>query len=332
MATCKNQKYVGRDVVLEYHIGCGDQLPAETDWKRFAALRTKEFTLEWETADTTADDSVGALRENIATFQTLSISGDGTAKASGTGSENLIEITKHVARPDATGGQPVAWMRMTFPDLTFTAFMLVSNMSRSAPFDDVVTFSLEASATGSDYGLIVEDTPNPDAEDPTSVEVIPSTLSLTVGQSFDAEAVVMPVGASQSLRWTSSNPAMATVNQVTGQITAVTAGSVTITAASSVAPAVTNTIALTVVPLVQAINVSPTSVSVDEGATQALTASVSPSGAASGLVYESAAPAVATVSNVGLVTGVTEGTTTVKITSAARPSVSVTVPVTVTAP
>jgi len=89
---------------------------------------------------------------------------------------------------------------------------------------------------------------------------------------------------------------------------------------------------VTVVPLVQAINVSPTSVSVDEGATQALTASVSPSGAASGLVYESASPAVATLGNVGLVTGVAEGTTTVKITSAARPSVSVTVPVTVTAP
>ena len=72
--------------------------------------------------------------------------------------------------------------------------------------------------------------------------------------------------------------------------------------------------------------------SVEEGATQSLTASVSPTGAAPGLVYESAAPAVATVSNVGLVTGVAEGSTSIKITSAARPSVSVTVPVTVTAP
>ncbi|MEN1529755.1 hypothetical protein AAIJ07_31525 [Pseudomonas aeruginosa] len=38
------------------------------------------------------------------------------------------------------------------------------------------------------------------------------------------------------------------------------------------------------------------------------------------------------MSSTGLVTGVDVGTTTVKITSAARPSVSVTVPVTVTAP
>src|SRR5690606_16413614 len=121
------------------------------DWKRFGSMRTKEFTLEWDTTDATADDSVGALRENLATFQSLTISGDGTAKASGAGAQNLIDLTKHVANPLATSGQPVAWLRMTFPDLTFTAFMLVSSMSRSAPFDDVVTYSFEASATASDF-------------------------------------------------------------------------------------------------------------------------------------------------------------------------------------
>lgn len=152
-------KYVGRDVVLEYAIAEGDAVPLEAAWKRFGSLRTKEFGLEWETTDGTADDSVGALRENLATFQTLSISGDGVCKASGAGAANLIELTKHVANPTATDGQPVAWIRMTFPDLTFTAFMIITNMSRSAPYDDVVTFSLEASATASDFGLIVEDTP-----------------------------------------------------------------------------------------------------------------------------------------------------------------------------
>lgn len=160
---CNKTKYVGRDVVLEYSIGCGDEMPLAADWKAFGSLRTKEFSLEWESTDATADDSVGALRENLATFQTLSISGDGVCKAGGAGSANLIELTKHVANPAATGGQPVAWVRMTFPDLTFTAFMIVTNMSRSAPHDDVVTFSFEASATASDFGLVVEDTPDPDA-------------------------------------------------------------------------------------------------------------------------------------------------------------------------
>jgi len=95
-------------------------------------MRTKEFTLEWETTDATADDSVGSLRENLATFQTLSISGDGTLKVSGSGAANLLEVTKHVANPVATDGQPTMWMRMTFPDITFIAYMLMSSMSRSA--------------------------------------------------------------------------------------------------------------------------------------------------------------------------------------------------------
>lgn len=156
---CEMQKFVGRDVVMEYAIGCADEQPLEAEWKRFGSMRAKEFNLEWETADATADDSVGSLRENLATFQTLSISGDGTVKASGDGAANLIALTKHVAKPTTTGGQPFAWIRMTFPDLTFTCFMIVTNMSRSAPHDDVATYSFEASATASDVGLLVEDTP-----------------------------------------------------------------------------------------------------------------------------------------------------------------------------
>lgn len=156
---CNTTKFVGRDVVMEYVIGCPDELPLEEEWQRFGSMRTKEFNLEWETTDATADDSIGALRESLATFQTLSISGDGVVKVSGAGAANLIELTKHVANPAATGGQPFAWVRMTFPDLTFTCFMIISSMSRSAPFDDVVTYSFEASATASDFGLMVEDTP-----------------------------------------------------------------------------------------------------------------------------------------------------------------------------
>lgn len=327
---CNKTKYVGRDVVLEYFIGCGDVLPLENQWKRLGSMRTKDFTLEWETSDATADDSIGALRDNLATFQSLSVSGDGTLKASGVGSASLIEITKHVANPAATGGQPVAWVRLTFPDLTFTAFMIITNMSRSAPYDDVATYSFEASATESDFGLIVEDTPDPDAADPESVEVIPSALSLTVGESFDAEGIVLPVGTSQSLRWESSNSAIATVNEITGHITAVAAGSVTITAASAVAPGVTDTVALTVLPMVTGIDVSPTAVTVEEGAAESLTASVVPAGASPGLTYTSSNAAVATVSSSGVVSGVAEGAATVTVTSAARSSVSVAVPVTVT--
>lgn len=228
---CNKKKYVGRDVVLEYAIGCGEVMPTEAEWNVFGSLRTKEFNLAWDTTDATDSDSIGALRENLATFQTLTISGDGTCKASGSGAANLIELTKHVANPVATSGQPVAWMRMTFPDLTFTAYMIISTMSRSAPYDDVVTYSMEATATASDYGLMVDDTPSEDADDVASVSVYVGSSNLAVGAKDQCAAIVSPTTAPSAVVWTVDDQAIATVDQ-NGIVTGVSAGDVVVTATS----------------------------------------------------------------------------------------------------
>lgn len=245
MANCRSQKFVGRDCVLEYHIGCGDELPSAGDWKRLGALRTKELTIEWDTADATADDSVGALRENLATFQSLSVSGDGTLKASGVGAPALIALTKHVISPTATAGQPVAWIRLTFPDLTFTFFSIVTNMSRSAPYDDLATYSFEAMATTSDFGLLVDDTIDPSAPAVTTVTVAPSTVSIAVGASTQLTKTIAPVGAHEGVTWTSATPAVATVDQ-TGKVTGLTTGTSVITATSKADPLKKGTSTVTV--------------------------------------------------------------------------------------
>ncbi len=231
MATCKNQKFTGRVAVLEYAIACGDSLPAKADWTRLGAMRAKELTIEWETTDATADDSVGALRESLATFQTLSVSGDGTLKVTGNGAQALIDLTKHVARPDATGGEPVAWLRLTFPDLTFTFFAMVTNMSRSAPHDDVATYSFEATATSSDFGLIIEETPSPGAAAVATVTVTPDTGSIPVGGTVQLSTVVAPAGAAQGIVYQSDDTAIATVTQG-GLVTGVSEGVAQITVLS----------------------------------------------------------------------------------------------------
>lgn len=234
---CETTKYVGRDVVLEYAIGCGDEKPAAGAWKRFGSLRTKEFGLSWDTTDVTDGDSIGSLRENLATFQNLTISGDGLAKASGVG--NLVELTKHFVNPVATNGQPVVWLRMTFPDLTFTAFMLLSNLSRSAPYDDAVTYSMEAMATASDFGLIVEDTPT--GAPVTSVTIAPSTGTIvTDGGTLQLAATAAPVGAAQGVTWTSNTPLIASVS-ASGLVTALSDGTATIKATSTSDPAKSGT-------------------------------------------------------------------------------------------
>jgi predicted secreted protein len=240
---CEKSKFVGRDVVLEYVIGCNDALPAEGDWKVFGSMRTKEFNLEWETADATDADSIGSLRENLATFQSLTISGDGTVKSSGVGASNLIELTKHVANPIATSGQPFVWMRMTFPDLTFTAFMLLTTMSRSAPYDDVATYSMSATAAPSEFGLIVEDT----VLVPASIIVSPNPANIAIdGGTRQMFAAVSPSGAEQGVTWTSGTTATATVNSSTGLVTAIANGTTVITATSVEVPAVTGTRTVTV--------------------------------------------------------------------------------------
>lgn len=245
MATCKNNKYVGRDVVLEYAIGCGDVLPAANEWKRMGSMRTKEFSAEWDSADATADDSIGSLRENLATFLSLTMSGDGTLTLTGANAANLKEVNKHFINPVATGGQPVMWMRMTFPDLTFIAFMLLSSFSRSAPYDDVATYSMEASATASNFGLLVEDTPDPDAEDVATVEAFPETVALAVGAERQLMAAVAPVGAPSGIQWISSAPEIAKVTQ-NGVVTGMSAGIATITARSSADSTKNDTIEVTV--------------------------------------------------------------------------------------
>ncbi|TNF65769.1 Ig domain-containing protein [Streptococcus salivarius] len=241
---CNQLKYVGKVVVLEYAIACPDVMPAAGDWKRIGAMTGKNMSIEWDTADTTADDSVGSLRENLATFQSLTISGDGMLKAGdNVDALNLKELNKHIVQPTATGGQPFVWLRMTYPDLTFIAPMLMSTFERDAPFDGPATYSLEASATASPYGLLVEDTPEPVA--PTTVTVTPGTASVAVGATTQLAVTVAPTGAPQAVIWTSSAPSIAAVDS-DGTVTGVAAGSATITARSAVDTSKTGTSTITV--------------------------------------------------------------------------------------
>lgn len=78
-----------------------------------------------------------------------------------------------------------------------------------------------------------------------SVTVTPDTVSVAVGDDVDLEAAVLPVGASQTVTWSSSDATKATVSE-TGLVTGVAVGSATITATSAADPTKTDTCAVTV--------------------------------------------------------------------------------------
>jgi predicted secreted protein len=156
---CQTNKYVGRDVGLEVSFVCGDVDPTTANFMPIGALRTKEFTIEWDTVDATADDNKGATRSNLATFKTFTCSGDGTClKADGTQS-NQTALFMHVNDPQGTSGQPVAWIRITMPDITVYAYCIISSIGRTMPFDELATFNFSATATDSVYGVMVVRTP-----------------------------------------------------------------------------------------------------------------------------------------------------------------------------
>ncbi|WP_242203557.1 endonuclease/exonuclease/phosphatase family protein [Aestuariivivens insulae] len=66
----------------------------------------------------------------------------------------------------------------------------------------------------------------------TGVSVSPTTMSLNTGSTGQLTSTVSPVGANQSVSWSSSNATVATVNS-SGLVTAIAIGSATITATST---------------------------------------------------------------------------------------------------
>lgn len=159
MAGCESSAFVGRETSLEFSIGCGDALPLEADWKFIGALRSNSLSTEYDTVDATADDSINSIREMLATYKTVTISTDGVARRADTATVHQTELLLHYLSPTATNGQPVVWLRRTDPRITVVGYFLLSTYDLEAPYDEISTFSIEASSTASDFGLIVTPTP-----------------------------------------------------------------------------------------------------------------------------------------------------------------------------
>jgi uncharacterized protein YjdB len=163
-------------------------------------------------------------------------------------------------------------------------------------------------------------TPNPFAGDVGDVEQLVATVK-------DASLNVL-VG--KVITWGTSNPAVATVN-ASGLVTMVGAGSVTITATCETVPG-TSAGTVTALPVpVNTVLISPAGFSIVAGSTQALTITLKDAlnNILTGRVitYSSSNTAVATVSSLGVVTGLAAGSATITATSEGKSS-SVTATVT----
>jgi uncharacterized protein YjdB len=152
----------------------------------------------------------------------------------------------------------------------------------------------------------------------TGVSLNQSSASLVTGATAQLVATVAPVGATvQTVAWTSSNLAVATVSE-SGLVTAVAAGSATITVTTGDGGfTATCLVAVYVPPLVPVtgVVVAPTTATIVPSGTVQLTATVSPAGASNKTLTWSSNSPNATVNQSGLVRGISAGAATVSATT-----------------
>jgi uncharacterized protein YjdB len=163
----------------------------------------------------------------------------------------------------------------------------------------------------------------------TTVTVVPLLRTLTVppdtirlapgGTQRLVPTLGKDAGADTSLAYTSSAPAIATVDSV-GVISAVAPGTALITVQSVAVPALTAVAPIRVALPTVGVQVTPVNPTVLTGATLQLSATVTaPVGVSTSVTWSSSTAAVATVNGAGLVTAVAPGTAMIVATSTANP-------------
>ncbi len=223
-------------------------------------------------------------------------------------------------RANSTG----QWSKI--PDLTGTSYTL-TGLTNGTPYQCIVR---AANATGEcswDENNAVSATPKAATVAVTGVTLNKSTLALTTGGSDTLTATVAPTNATnKTVTWASSDTSVATVSN--GKVTAVKAGTATITATCDGKSASCTVTITDPVVAVTGVTLNKSTLSLAEGGSEILVASITPANATNKTVtWGSSDSSVATVSN-GKVIAVKAGTATITAKSGDK---SATCVVTVTA-
>ena len=171
----------------------------------------------------------------------------------------------------------------------------------------------------------------------TGITLNKTTASVVKGKTVALTATVTPTNATnKNVTWKSSNPKVAKVDEKSGVVTAVAAGTAIITATAADDSGVKATCKITVTnPVIKVtkVTLNKTTASVVKGKTLTLTATVTPTNATNkNVTWKSSNTKIATVDGNGKVTAVAAGTATITCTAKADKSKSATCKITVTNP
>ena len=144
---------------------------------------------------------------------------------------------------------------------------------------------------------------------PTKI-TIPSTSSVTVGNSFYFVPTVTPANSTYTLTWQSSDNTIASVNQ-SGMLTGISVGSANITVTTDNGKTATCKVTVSGKP-VTSVSIK-SSLSMEVGETYTLTPTITPFDAATSYTWSSDDSNVATVSQSGKVTAKSAGTANITV-------------------
>ena len=149
----------------------------------------------------------------------------------------------------------------------------------------------------------------------TAVSLNKTTLALTEGEKETLTATITPATATnKNVTWSSNKPDIATVNQ-SGEVTAIKTGEATITVTTEDGGK-TATCAVTITIGVSGVSLNKASSTIVVGASETLTATVTPATATNKKVsWSSNNEPVATVSQTGEITAIAVGTATITVTT-----------------
>lgn len=336
--------------------------------------QTADFTATANWSDgtsTTPYDSSVTWTTNLPNVATVNAAGVVTAVAAGSavltananGFNTTAAITVSTSSPTLTSItlNPISSGLNIGQTVNIAATGHFSNGTTASPYDTQVTWTSSAPgvATVDSLGVVTAQTAGTATitasasgisgtagitvnAGPTliSISLDPVSATLNVGQTVDITSTANWSNGTSSvpwdsyLTWTSSAPSVATVN-AGGVVTAIAAGTTTITASLN---GVSRTAAITVsatAPTLTSISLNPTSATGTRGQTMNITATgrfsdgstVTPYNAQA--TWTSSAPTVATVDAAGLATAIWRGTALI---TASRGSLSATCAVTVSTP
>lgn len=150
----------------------------------------------------------------------------------------------------------------------------------------------------------------------TDITLRSSSINIKPGSSYSLTPSVLPADTTdQTLTFTSSNPAVATVSS-TGKVQGVSAGSATITAKTNDGTNISKTCKVTVSYQVTSVKLNKTSADLEVGKTLTLKATVKPANATNkDVTWKSSNTAIATVSSTGIITGKKAGKVDITVTT-----------------